>query len=284
VAWECGGEFELMTHCHCSMCRKSHGAAFGTYVGAPAAGFRWLGGEKEIVRYESSPGFHRPFCARCGSVVAGDPGGDRVFMPAGCLDGDPAVRPLAHIFAASKAPWYEIRDDLRRFDAYPPGFDAAEVKRPAEPEQEEDRIRGSCLCGAVTYQLEGRLSLMVNCHCSRCRKARSAAHATNLFAHSDALRWLRGEDLVHRFKLPGAERFTNCFCQVCSSILPRVDQARGLAIVPAGTLDGDPGARERFHIFTGSKAPWYEISDDLPRFEESAPRDRFAPDGGLAKP
>jgi hypothetical protein len=259
-----------MSHCHCSMCRKSHGSAFATYVAAPAAGFRFVRGEGAIARYESSPGFFRAFCVRCGSSLPIPSEGQPVFLPAGCLDDDPGVRPRVHIFVASKAPWHEIVDQLPRFDAYPPGM-GGEVTRPKPAPAPPGRAHGSCLCGGVEYEIEGPPLFMRNCHCSRCRKARSAAHATNVVTRAGALRWLRGEELVRSYQLPGARFFTNCFCRVCGSKLPRVDPSRDWAIVPAGTLDHDPGARVQMHIFVGSKAPWYEIADSLPRHEAAAP-------------
>ena len=271
VAWQAEEPLELMTHCHCSMCRKAHGVAFATYVAVAAPRFRWLHGEDQVARFESSPGFHRPFCSRCGSVVAEDPGDDeRVFMPAGCLDDDTGARAVAHIFASSKAPWHEIVDALPRFDAYQPGFDAPKVpERDAPPD--DGRIHGSCLCGAVAYALSQEPKLIINCHCSRCRKARAAAHASNLFAEKATFVWLRGEDELIRFKLPDAERFTHVFCRSCGSSCPRVAEDATHVVIPAGGLDDDPGARERFHIFTASKAAWYDLPDDgLPRFEESA--------------
>ncbi len=191
-------------------------------------------------------------------------------MPAGCLDDDPGIRPQVHIFAASKAPWHEITGDLPQFATFPPGRGEGVKLREPEPAEREGLIRGTCLCGSVAYELEGELELMINCHCSRCRKARGAAHATNLFVGEASFRWSRGEELLDSFKLPGAERFTTSFCRVCGSNMPRSTGSR--AMVPAGTLDGDPGARERLHIFCGSKAPWYEITDDLPQHEKAPPR------------
>ncbi|MCP6768815.1 GFA family protein, partial [Klebsiella pneumoniae] len=69
VAWEAPAPLEFMSHCHCSRCRKSHGAAFATYCMAPVESLRLTRGEDAIVRYESSPEMRRPFCRRCGSVV-----------------------------------------------------------------------------------------------------------------------------------------------------------------------------------------------------------------------
>src|SRR5262249_2738091 len=152
----------------------------------------------------------------------------RVFMPMGNFDGDPAVRPLAHIFVADKAPWFEIADSLPRFDAYPPGIDAPVLptRPPLDP---PSKPRGRCLCGAVTYVLEGVPLRAWNCHCGRCRKARSAAHASNLFTSADGVRFTRGEDLLASFKVPDAQFFTHFFCRTCGSSMPRVDRVRGIA-------------------------------------------------------
>lgn len=269
VSWEVEGPFEWMSHCHCARCRKAHGAAFATYVAAPATGFRLRGGE-HVARWESSPGFFRCFCGRCGSVVPGDAMEGRVFVPAGNFDDDPGVRPLAHIFVASKAPWFEIRDGMPRFDAYPPGIDAPVLPDPA-PLDAAGKPRGSCLCGGVAYVVEGTPTRCVNCHCSRCRRARSAAYAANLFTSSDGLRFTRGEELLASYKVPDAQHFTHVFCRTCGSTMPRIDRGRGLAVVPMGTLDDDPGIRPRAHIFVGSMAPWYAIADDLPQHSEYPP-------------
>ncbi len=269
VAWQASGPFELMSHCHCSMCRKHHGTGYATWLAAPASGFRVVRGEGSVARYESSPGTFRTSCPRCGSALW-NASGERVFMPAGCLDDDPGVRPIAHIFVASKAAWDEISDALPRQDTMPAEF-GAEVVRPAPLAAPPGRVQGSCLCGAVAYEIDGPIREMRHCHCSRCRKARSAAHATNVYVRESALGWLRGEDLVQSYKVPEAKFFANCFCGACGSKVPRVDPSRGLAVVPAGSLDHDPGARPGMHIFVGSKAPWHEIADALPRHEAAAP-------------
>jgi hypothetical protein len=270
VAWEMVGPLQLMSHCHCSMCRKSLGAAFGTFVAAPASGFRAVRGEQLAAFFESSPGTRRGFCARCGSTLWNGSRGEHVFVPAGCLDDDPGVRPLAHIFVGSLPPWDALHDSLPRFDTIPPGMGAA-IERPVPPPAPPGRVHGTCLCGAVACEISGPPLAMRHCHCSRCRKARSAAHATNVFWRAGALRWLRGEDVVRGYKVPDARFFTNTFCGICGSKVPRVDSARDLAAVPAGNLDHDPGMRPQMHIFVGSKAPWYEIHDALPRHEGAAP-------------
>jgi hypothetical protein len=274
VAWEIDGPLQSMTHCHCSMCRKAHGAAFGSFAGAPAQGFRWVRGEDRITRYQSSPGGPRAFCSTCGAVVPNPvPESPMVFLPAGGFDDDPVLRPQAHIFVASKAPWYEIpADGLERHDAYPPGIDVGEFPLPpgAPPASGPGVLRGSCLCGAVAYEA-GQARGLVHCHCTRCQKGRSAAFASNVFAESGPFRYTRGADRVRAYKVPEAARFTVAFCTVCGGGVPRDPAGAQFLVVPGGSLDDDPGPLPAIHIFVGSKALWYEIADDLEQFEVYPP-------------
>jgi hypothetical protein len=246
------------------MCRKSHGAPFATYVAAPAASFRWLQGEANIERYQSSEHNVRCFCKQCGSIVPSPVQGEHAWLPAGCLDSDPGARPLAHIFVASKAAWYPLPEDgLPRFDAYPPGYGAAVSERPSEPASEPGWVRGTCLCNDIAYEIASAGWTLMQCHCSRCRKARSAAHGGNLFAESARFRWIRGESHVRTYQLPEAARFAAAFCERCGSKMPR--SAPGRFVVPAASLDGDPGIVMRRHIFTDFKAPWFTIADAYPQ-------------------
>lgn len=112
---------QFINHCHCSMCRKVTGAAWGSFLHADGLGFRWLAGEDAVTRYPSSPGNERAFCSRCGSnMPVLEDEGRHVIVPAGGLDDDPGVRPVVHIYCGSKAPWSEIGDALPRFDEMPP--------------------------------------------------------------------------------------------------------------------------------------------------------------------
>ncbi len=270
VTWEAGPPFERMHHCHCGRCRKAHGTAFATYAGVPVERFE-LRGAEHVAAWESAPGLRRAFCRRCGSVVPGQVTAEMAYFPCGNFDGHPGVPVLAHIFVASKAPWHEITDALPRFDAYPPGFDAPELTDRVLPPARSGVARGSCLCDAVAFEIEGPPILCRNCHCGRCRRARSAAHASNLGVRLDQLRFARGEAKLASYKVPEAERFTQTFCATCGAKMPRTDAARGIAIVPMGALDDDPGARPGEHIFVADKAPWFEITDALPQHAAYAP-------------
>jgi hypothetical protein len=272
VRWNVDAAPVALTHCHCGRCRKQHGTPFATHGMTPSAGFQ-LASEASVATWESSQGFARRFCKRCGSAVpaAPRPGEAFVFLPAGNFDDDLAVRPSLHIFVASKAPWYEIPDSLPRFDAYPPGVEGSVLPDPPLAPRPAGKTRGSCNCGAVAFEYEGEPILCRNCHCLRCRKARSAAHASNLGVRVAQLRFTRGEDRLRSYKIPEAKFFTQVFCNVCGSKAPRVDPSRDLAVVPLGSLDDDPGVKPREHIFVGSKAPWFEIADSLPQYAEAAP-------------
>ena len=117
VRFEIHGKFGETSHCHCSMCRKATGAAFGTYASVRADNFRVVAGEELILRYKSSPGVERTFCSRCGSTLQfisqKNPG--MVEVALGVLDDDPGIKVPRHIFVASKAPWFEIADGLPQF-------------------------------------------------------------------------------------------------------------------------------------------------------------------------
>ena len=272
VAWETSGGLDFMTHCHCRRCRKAHGALFATGLMAPVDSFRLVRGAEDVARYESSPGIFRPFCRHCGSVVAsGDVFQGLVTVPAGPLDDDPGVRPVAHIFIASKASFTVIRDELPKFDAFPPGIDATVLPDLPERGKPGGAPRGSCLCGDVTFDLEGTPVRAHHCHCSRCRKARGAAHASNLFYGIDCVRFTEGVDAIVDYKLPEARFFGQSFCRRCGSPVPRLDRIRKIAVVPMGSLDDDPGEHPARHIFVASKAPWHTITDDLPQFDQRPP-------------
>lgn len=265
-------EVRDMAHCHCSMCRKHHGASFATMARVPTGAFRWSAGEEAIRHYESSPGFRRSFCGACGSSLPDRSPSGGWFVPAGLFTEDPGVRPVVHIFRASRAPWHTIADDLPGFDEWPPRRARPVIERPAPANRSKPgAVRGSCLCGGIAYEVTAPFDRMYNCHCSRCRRVCAAAHGANGSAPVDEVQFVRGEDLVVTWRLPGAKRFAHSFCRKCGSSVPRRDRERGVAVIPLGSLDDDPGRQVEHHIFAGSRAPWYEFEDGLPRFEERPP-------------
>jgi len=116
VRYEVGTVIDRASHCHCSMCRKAHGAAFATYATVPAEHFRITQGADSLRSYVSSPGNTRTFCMHCGSPITwvSEHAPDRgsVDVTLGTLETAVQVPQQWHIFVASKAPWYAIDDGL----------------------------------------------------------------------------------------------------------------------------------------------------------------------------
>ncbi len=271
LTWSFSGEPKHAYHCHCKMCRKLHGATFATFYTIPDAHFEWSSKTDTLQEFASSDDVSRAFCYECGSAVpAKDNSDNSWFVPAGSHQNGPEI--TEHIFTADVAPWHSIEDDLPQHADYPEenGIKPLPTKEP-EPFPEgvdNSAIRGSCQCGAVAFYVTAPFKVIHNCHCSRCREARAAAHTTNGFTSIDDVNIYRGKEHIRVYKVPDAKFFTHAFCDICGSGVPRLDEARGIAVTPVGSLDDDPGTRPVDHIFVGSKADWYEIADSLPQFEE----------------
>lgn len=133
-------------------------------------------------------------------------------------------------------------------------------------------IKGSCLCQAVKYQFHGPGYAFQYCHCSRCRKFTGSAHGSNIIIDPKNFEWLSDEDMVGRFEYPEAKHFATCFCRNCGSSLPWMSQSGISVVIPAGTLDEDPGIRPTQNIFWKSCAPWREEVSSLPHYDELPPR------------
>ncbi len=130
---------------------------------------------------------------------------------------------------------------------------------------------GSCLCGAVRFELAGQLAPIQFCHCGHCRKAQGSAFGSNIPVATADFRLLAGEDVLRAYEhTPGKERV---FCGTCGSpmfsrLLAKPETMR----LRAGTLDTPTGAVRGFHFYVEGKADWWEIADDgLPRYPGARP-------------
>ena len=139
-------------------------------------------------------------------------------------------------------------------------------------------VRGSCFCGGIRFEAD-RVPLITTCHCSKCRKSRGAAFSVTACVRLEHFRYLQGEDLIQNYQPPGGG-YSPFFCRICGSCAPMTLKERGLVLVPAGLLDDDPGVRPALHMFVGSKAPWWEITDEAPQFEKWVPGYEPAPASG----
>ncbi|WP_025771036.1 GFA family protein [Thioalkalivibrio sp. HK1] len=120
VRYEITGPLTFADHCHCSMCRRQHGAAFSTYAAFDPSHFKWLSGEDFIKIYETSTGAGWCFCSECGSSLAGTEQGRITCITLGTVEGDIDIEPALHLFVGSKAKWYDIADDRPQFEKRPP--------------------------------------------------------------------------------------------------------------------------------------------------------------------
>src|SRR5262249_33599260 len=161
--------------------------AFSTEVMCDAANFRFTRGRDQVSRFESSPGLLRAFCQRCGSPVPEDtkPWQGKLLLPAGSFAHATEARPCVQTLVGAKAPRYELRPGVPTCQASPPGVDVAVLPDSAPRAPDTGKPQGSCLCGGVTFVVEGEPLRVQNCHCQRCRKARGTAHASNLFTTAD---------------------------------------------------------------------------------------------------
>jgi len=125
---------------------------------------------------------------------------------------------------------------------------------------------GSCLCGAVKYEIDGRISPIWLCHCSKCRRQTGSAFHASAVCGPASFRWISGEEGITDYEdTPG---YKVRFCARCGSPVPSYLEDHGLVFLHAGAFDGDPGLEVGHHIFVGSKAPWYTIEDGKPEFDE----------------
>lgn len=130
-------------------------------------------------------------------------------------------------------------------------------------------VKGSCLCGAVRYAVEDRFEYAMNCHCSQCRRATGAAYKSFAGIAADRLRIEHGADATMIHGNPGAEH--DVHCGTCGSLLYSIVRGGAYAHVTMGTMVDTPAIRPSMHIFVGSKAPWHDITDALPRYDTLPP-------------
>jgi hypothetical protein len=128
------------------------------------------------------------------------------------------------------------------------------------------RLRGQCLCGAVRYEVDDAFRYAFNCHCSQCRRATGAAFKPFAGIERTRLRLEKGESEVSIYG--NADAAHDVHCGHCGSLLYSVVREGAWVHVTLGTLVDVPAIRLQGHLFVGSKAPWYEITDGLPQYEE----------------
>jgi hypothetical protein len=128
-------------------------------------------------------------------------------------------------------------------------------------------LSGRCQCAAVRYEVADEFRYAENCHCSQCRAATGSAFKPFAGIEREKLRITEGTDNLLVF---GTDDANDTRCATCGSFLFSVVRDGAYVHVAMGSLVDVPTIRPTEHIFVGSKAPWFEITDDLPQFEEYA--------------
>ncbi|KPN61659.1 Uncharacterized conserved protein [Aliiroseovarius crassostreae] len=125
-------------------------------------------------------------------------------------------------------------------------------------------LNGSCLCGAVSFEISGPLRPVYACHCQQCRKtsghfwaATSVPDDALTFAKTDGLAWYQSS--------PNTKRG---FCNQCGSSLFWVPEGEGRTVVAAGSLDGETGLTTKAHVFVADKGDYYGIEEQMPQFDQ----------------
>jgi hypothetical protein len=126
-------------------------------------------------------------------------------------------------------------------------------------------LSGKCQCGAVHYTVADEFVYAANCHCSGCRAATGSAFKAFAGIEREKLEITKGQDDVF---IVGEKHANDTRCGVCGSFLYSVVRDGTFVHVAMGSLVDTPSIRPTEHIFVGSKAPWFEITDDLPQFDE----------------
>lgn len=133
-------------------------------------------------------------------------------------------------------------------------------------EPSEHRIlAGSCLCGQVQYTVEDSFAYALNCHCSQCRRATGAAFKPFAGIEREKLNLIQGSEGLLLF---GGELAHDARCSKCGSLMYSLVRKGRFVHVTLGTLVHEPSVRPSAHIFVGSKAPWFTITDNLPQHEQ----------------
>ena len=130
------------------------------------------------------------------------------------------------------------------------------------------KLHGQCLCGNVKFEVDGKVSELYKCHCSRCRKYTGTSNSTMFATAIRNLTWLAGLDSISYYTAPTG--FHGAFCTVCGSPLPKLRWEK-IYLVPAGSLTEAPAFEKAVHLHTISKADWDEITDDYPQYERELP-------------
>jgi hypothetical protein len=130
-------------------------------------------------------------------------------------------------------------------------------------------IRGSCLCGGVTFEIDRACGPVEYCHCNRCRKMSGSSALLTVRVNTKDYRLLTGRDLVKSYAAPvlySPPAYRSFFCANCGSLVPEPAPEGESFEIPAGLFDDDFGIRPDKHIFVDYMPPWDDLTQELPAY------------------
>lgn len=130
-------------------------------------------------------------------------------------------------------------------------------------------IRGSCLCGGVTFEIDRAIGPAEFCHCNRCRKVSGSNALLMIRVKAEDYRVLSGRELVRSYAAPVLHKpppYQSTFCSNCGSPVPEASPNSEFIEIPAGAFDDDPGIRPDKHIFVELMPRWDIVRDGLPMY------------------
>ena len=126
-------------------------------------------------------------------------------------------------------------------------------------------MKGSCLCGAIGFEIDGPYPQLYQCHCSLCRKQGGSVSNTGLIVAADKFRWATGESLISTWTRETG--FRSYFCSRCGAPVPNPLRDTGYIWVPSGLIDGDEPLEIGAQLYIDSKAPWDQLPSGGLHFE-----------------
>jgi hypothetical protein len=266
VSFEIEGPLRAPSLCHCSQCRRLHGAP-GAYTSAPVSAYR-ISGEENLNWYRISPRSEQGFCRVCGGKLFWrEVGGTALDVTMGSLEGPTGLTFGRHIWARSQGDYYEIgHDAVPRFADSSNGAQPIGEETPPQAGPKTTEHSGGCQCGAVSYRVSGNMRDVVVCHCGQCQHAHGFAPGYSAARKADLT--IEGESSLVWYR--SSEQARRGFCRECGSNLFWSPDGRDTLSITAGTIQPPTGMKTVLHIMTADKRDYYTIADGVPQVAGSS--------------
>ena len=124
------------------------------------------------------------------------------------------------------------------------------------------KIKGNCECKKISFEITQEIKYFSYCHCSQCRRCQGSAFATFIEVEESFFKYDSGIKYLKSYA--SSKDCQRIFCQICGSNIMFLHKSKPEKYyVSAGVLNGDLSLPEAHHVFVGSKANWYDITDNL---------------------